>query len=229
MVSRRARGVLGIGVSAAVWAAVVLRPTPLAPEPLPAVQPSESPLDGRLADALHDVHARLRVAAPRLAPEERRTLAEVIVLEADRARLDPLLVLAVIEVESRFDATARSGAGAVGLMQLLEPTLESELARHGLERGDPHDPIINVQAGVRYLRRLMNSFRRQDVALMAYNAGPNRIVGYLREGEIPERFHVYPRRVNAALRRMRNAPRPPTVAVAREPGRPGAPEAAVQN
>ena len=229
MVSRRARGVVGIGVSAAVWAAVVLRPTPLAPEPPAAPSGSESPLDGRLADALHDVHARLKVAAPRLDAEARRTLAEVIVLEADRARLDPLLVLAVIEVESRFDTTARSTAGAVGLMQLLEPTLQSELARHGLEGGDPHDPTTNVRAGVRYLRRLMNSFRRQDVALMAYNAGPGRIVGYLREGEIPERFHVYPRRVNAVLRRMRSAPRPPTVAAAREPGRSPALETAVQN
>jgi soluble lytic murein transglycosylase-like protein len=219
-----------MGVSAAVWAAVVLRPTPLAPEAPPASSASESPLDGRLADALHDVHARLKVAAPRLDAEERRTLAEVIVLEADRARLDPLLVLAVIEVESRFDTTARSTAGAMGLMQLLEPTLRRELARHGLEGDDPHDPTTNVRAGVRYLRRLMNSFRRQDVALMAYNAGPNRIVGYMREGEIPERFHVYPRRVNAVLRRMRSMPpRPPTVAAAREPGRSPALETAVQN
>jgi hypothetical protein len=38
---------------------------------------------------------------------------------------------------------------------------------------------------------------------MAYNAGPNRILGYLREGPIPDRFHVYPRRVKAALRRLR--------------------------
>lgn len=205
-----------MGVSAAVWVAVALHPTPLAQEPLPSPQPSASPLDGRLADALHDVHARLKVAAPRLDADERRELAEVIVLEADRARLDPLLVLAVIEVESRFDATARSGAGAIGLMQVLEPTLRSELARDGLE-GDPHDSTTNVRAGVRYLRRLMNAFRRQDVALMAYNAGPGRIVGYLREGEIPERFHVYPRRVNAVLRRMRDANgRPPTVVSVRE-------------
>jgi len=230
MLSRRAKGVVGIGVSAAVWAAVALHPTPLAPETPSPTQPSQSPLDGRLADALHDVHGRLKLAAPRLDAEELRTLAEVIVLEADRARLDPLLVLAVIEVESRFDATARSGAGAIGLMQLLEPTLRSELARHGLEGGDPHDPTTNVRAGVRYLRRLMNSFRRQDVALMAYNAGPNRIVGYLREGEIPERFHVYPRRVNAVLRRMRSAAsRTATVAAAREPGRSSAPPTALQN
>jgi len=60
-----------------------------------------------------------------------------------------------------------------------------------------------VQAGVRYLRRLLDAFGHEEVALMAYNAGPNRILGYLREGEIPPRFHVYPRRVKAELRRLR--------------------------
>ncbi len=210
MVSRRARCMLGIGVSAVMWAVVGMFPTPLA---LDEPQAGDSPLEGRLAGALHDVHARLAAAAPGLVPEARREIAEVIVLESDRAQIDPMLVLAVIEVESSFDAAARSGAGAIGLMQLLEPTLRSELARHGLE-GDPEDPVANVRAGVRYLRRLMDAFPRHDQALMAYNAGPGRILGYIREGEIPARFHVYPRRVNAALRRMRNAPpRAPTVSV----------------
>ena len=86
-------------------------------------------------------------------------------------------------------------------MQLREPTLRSELRRHGLD-GDVSDPVTNVRAGVRYLRRLMKAFPREDVALMAYNAGPNRILGYLREGEIPDRFHAYPRRVKAVLRRL---------------------------
>jgi hypothetical protein len=54
----------------------------------------------------------------------------------------------------------------------------------------------------------MNAFPGEDVALMAYNAGPNRILGYLRAGEIPDRFHVYPRRVKAALRRLRTEPVP---------------------
>jgi hypothetical protein len=56
---------------------------------------------------------------------------------------------------------------------------------------------------------------------MAYNAGPNRILGYLREGEIPERFQAYPRRVQALHRKLRRnvtaAPVPPlAVASARD-------------
>jgi soluble lytic murein transglycosylase-like protein len=108
-------------------------------------------------------------------------------------------------VESSFDATARSPRGAAGLMQLREPTMRRERELAGLPPADPHDPIANVQSGVRYLRRLLDAFRREEVALMAYNAGPNRILGYLREGEIPERFRVYPRKVRSELRRLRRS------------------------
>jgi soluble lytic murein transglycosylase-like protein len=228
----RARGVLGMGVSAAVWAAVAFRPTALAEEARPIdPEPVAVPREGPVADALRAVQARLEEAAPGLDPEARAELATVIVLESDEAHLDPLLVLAVIEVESGFDVAALSGAGAIGLMQLRGPTLRRELERQGLE-GDPRDPVTNVRAGVRYLRRLMLAFPREDVALMAYNAGPNRILGYLRAGEIPERFHVYPRRVNAVLRRLRRGPTPhPVTAVtaAREPAMARGAVAALEN
>jgi soluble lytic murein transglycosylase-like protein len=90
-------------------------------------------------------------------------------------------------------------------MQLLEPTMRSELERAKLPAADPRDPVANVQAGVRYLRRLIDAFGDLDVALMAYNAGPNRIRGHMRNGGIPERFHVYPERVNRELARLRLA------------------------
>jgi soluble lytic murein transglycosylase-like protein len=203
----RARRVVGMGVGAAVWAVIALGPTDLARETPPAPAPGvpQEPPVGPLAEMVRRVEASLAERAPELDPGDRIELAATIVREADEARLDPLLVLAVIEVESRFDVAALSEAGAIGLMQLREPTLRRELRRHGIE-GDPLDPILNVRAGVRYLRRLMDSFPGEDVALMAYNAGPNRILGYLRGGVIPERFHVYPRRVKAVLRRLRREP-----------------------
>lgn len=196
-----ARGVVGMGMSAAVWAAVVLGPTSLSRETPPELAPEADGLPPALAQNFREIDERLADRVPTLGVDERGRLAAAIVREAEEANLDPLLVLAIIEVESRFDAEALSGAGAQGLMQLREPTLRSELRRHGLD-GDLRDPVTNVRAGVRYLRRLMNAFPREDVALMAYNAGPNRILGYLREGEIPDRFHVYPRRVKAVLRRL---------------------------
>jgi soluble lytic murein transglycosylase-like protein len=151
------------------------------------------------------VDAALEDRVDGLDDDARRLLARTVVAEAEAARIDPLLVLALIEVESAWDPAALSDRGALGLMQLREPTLRRELERNGLVLHDPHDPVANVRGGVRYLRRLLDAFGREEVALMAYNAGPNRILGYLRDGEIPERFLVYPRRVKAELRRLRRA------------------------
>jgi soluble lytic murein transglycosylase-like protein len=152
-------------------------------------------------------------------------IARTILAEAKEARLDPLLVLALIHVESSFDPLAVSSAGAAGLMQLLEPTMRAELERWKLPLADPTDPVANVKAGVRYLKRLIDAFEGDtDVALMAYNAGPNRIRGHLRRGGIPERFHEYPRRVNRELERLRAAlgaqPASPMMAQADTPPRP---------
>jgi hypothetical protein len=136
-----------------------------------------------------------------------RRLAAVINHESRHAGLDPLLVLALIHVESSFDPGAVSGAGAVGLMQLRGATLRQELERSGLAPvTDPLDPVGNVRAGIRYLRRLVRAFGSTELALMAYNAGPNRIGSYRRAGGIPERFYVYPRRIRGELERLRVAP-----------------------
>ena len=141
-----------------------------------------------------------------------------------RRRIDPLLVLALIEVESALRPGRRSPSrGARGLMQLREPTLRREVERARARVGRTRTiPSSNVQAGIRYLRRLLDAFGREEVALMAYNAGPNRILGYLREGEIPERFHVYPRRVDGRA----PPPAPEPRAQARAPGGRAAPSRA---
>jgi soluble lytic murein transglycosylase-like protein len=136
-----------------------------------------------------------------------RQLASVIHEESRHAGLDPLLVLALIHVESSLDPLAESGAGAVGLMQLREPTMRNEIKRWGLAPADPLDPVANVRAGIRYLRRLVRLFGNTNVALMAYNAGPNRIGSYRRAGQIPERFFAYPRRIQGELERLRSAQR----------------------
>ena len=231
MRSPRPAGLAGASVAVAVWAAVTFFPAeldvgarPLVPsERGPALAVGAEPGPAGFVERLDD---QLAARIPRLEDRERRQLARTIVAEAEGARIDPLLVLAVIEVESRFDPAARSHRGAGGLMQLLEPTLRRELERSNLPHGDLHDPVTNVRAGVRYLRRLLDAFGREEVALMAYNAGPNRILGYLREGGIPERFHVYPRRVKAEHRKLRRSLSPSTgaaVADATEPPRPAGP------
>jgi hypothetical protein len=89
-----------------------------------------------------------------------------------RAALDtriPLsLLVAVAEQESRWDPSARSHAGAQGLLQLM-PATAKEL------RLDPNVPSSNILAGARYLRRMFDRFGQTDLALAAYNAGPSAV------------------------------------------------------
>ncbi len=159
---------------------------------------------------LGELERLLAERMPALPESDRTRLADVIYDEARDGSLDPLLVLAVIAVESGFDHGAESDRGAVGLMQLRPSTLRHEAERSGLDSDDPGDPVFNVRAGVRYFRRLLRAFGSTDVALMAYNAGPNRILRYLQdEGAIPDRFLVYPKRVKGELRRLRGGPPAP--------------------
>lgn len=95
-----------------------------------------------------------------------------------RFSLDPVAVLAVILVESRFDSDAVSPQGAMGLMQLQAETAR-ELAE---DLGIPwtsdqllHDPETNVLLGTYYLSRLVHRFGDLDLALAAFNAGPGRV------------------------------------------------------
>jgi soluble lytic murein transglycosylase-like protein len=93
--------------------------------------------------------------------------AEKLVREAaERHKVDPALVRAVIETESNWNPAARSHKGAVGLMQLIPSTA----MRFGVY--DAYNPKQNVDAGVKYLKTLLERYRGNlDLALAAYNAG----------------------------------------------------------
>ena len=135
----------------------------------------------------------LRVRAPQLGLEIRRRVAVAITEEADRARFDPLFVLALIDVESDFAQDAVSYAGARGLMQLRPQTLEYIAGKEGVKLTATEiyrDPAMQVRLGIRYLSTLEKRFGNLNLALMAYNAGPERIRQSLIEGDI-ERFKGY--------------------------------------
>jgi soluble lytic murein transglycosylase-like protein len=78
------------------------------------------------------------------------------------------MLVAVAEVESRFQPNARSSADARGLLQVLPSTAASL-------RLDPDTPAANVLAGARYLKLLLDRYSRTDLALAAYNAGPTAV------------------------------------------------------
>ncbi len=101
-------------------------------------------------------------------------------LVRDKSRacgLEPELLYAVIEQESRFQAQAVSPKGAAGLMQLMPATQ----ATYGV--ANPFDPERNVATGARFLQSLLGRFGNLSLALAAYNAGPETVA---RCGGIPD-------------------------------------------
>lgn len=189
-------GVVGLGCLG--WAAPRIEAASAPPAPL-VVDEVLDP-DAQIIDAV------LARRAPELGLTLRRQLGVVIAAESRRAGYDPLLILAVIDVESDFDEGAVSNKGARGLMQVKPSTLHYVAGREGLRltrREVAEDPTVSVRLGIRYLRDLQDQFGGDlDLALMAYNAGPTRIRRALKQKQ-DQRFRRYPALVRRDFRKFR--------------------------
>ncbi len=132
--------------------------------------------------------ARSMRLAGRLLATPDPLLAEAIERYARERNLEPRLVQAVVQVESGYNQRARSNKGAIGLMQLM-PGTASDLAVE-----DPWDPEQNLRGGTSYLRQMLDRFGDLELALAAYNAGPEAVTKY---GGIPpyEETRNYVRRI----------------------------------
>jgi soluble lytic murein transglycosylase-like protein len=100
-----------------------------------------------------------------------------ITAAATKHGIDPALLKGLIRQESNFNATARSGAGAQGLTQLMPGTAA------GLGVTDANDPAQAIDGGAKYLKQQLDRFGGDtSKALAAYNAGPGAVA---KHGGIP--------------------------------------------
>jgi soluble lytic murein transglycosylase len=100
--------------------------------------------------------------------------------------LNPALLAAVIDEESKFRADAKSSAGAIGLMQLLPDTAKGIAIHTGGSKfvtSDLYDPEINVRYGAWYLHHLLQKYGDERLALAAYNAGQQNVDSWRAEGK----------------------------------------------
>lgn len=121
-----------------------------------------------------------------------QTLTNVLYSNSRQFGYDPLLLLAVINVESVFNPKAlgrfRSGnlSGAMGLMQLKFATAQETAAMLNITLQSPEDllkPDINLILGTAYLAKLISRFRSFKLGIIAYNIGPEKVKSTMRNKE----------------------------------------------
>lgn len=132
-------------------------------------------------------------------------LSQLIVDKAHEIGVDPLMLLAVIDVESRFDPCARSHRGAKGLMQVMPRRILGVQAVQQAYAFQTHlffEPHWNIAFGADYLGQLLERFACVDAALAAYNTGPTRVSRWLRNSGALLNTR-YPRKVKRRWEELR--------------------------
>ena len=155
--------------------AKMVRSSATKPSPCPTVQ-SQSPRTASAPVSNVGPAVKLGIPAefrkPMSGPEQKKLMVSILKMSSG-FRLDPRLVMAVIQQESSFDPNAKSPKNAQGLMQLIPETAERFAVK------DPFDPIENVRGGMAYLRWLLAYFKGDvTLVLAAYNAGEGAVDKY---------------------------------------------------
>ena len=124
-------------------------------------------------DAFHQEMARINTAIRRDFFANAMPFGDIIHEKSQKYDVDPALVAAVMETESRFHKGAQSAVGARGLMQLM-PRTGRWLGARNL-----YDPAQNVDAGVKYIKYLQGRFDGNlKKTIAAYNAGEGNVKRY---------------------------------------------------
>ena len=103
---------------------------------------------------------------------------DLILEYSTQYELDPVLVASVINVESKYNTSALSSAGAVGLMQ-VKPSTATWIMDEDITQEQLTEPELNIKVGCLYLSQLLEQFNNLECALAGYNAGPNNVETWL--------------------------------------------------
>jgi len=134
---------------------------------VPAVEESAAALNPRMRGALDYVSRRYRVSTEALQP----IFATAQVVGRD-LHLDPLLIIAVIGVESGFNPFSQSVFGAQGLMQVV-PRFHMDKLPEEADRSDFLDPVVNVQVGAKVLKESISRFGGLESGLQQFGGNLN--------------------------------------------------------
>jgi len=118
------------------------------------------------------VEEALEQAAPSGGLLETTPYGEIISAISEAHGVDPLLVRALIQVESNYRPKAKSPRGAMGLMQLTPSTARE------YNVANPFDPRANIEAGIKHLKALLDRLGSTEMALAAYNAGEGAVARF---------------------------------------------------
>lgn len=113
-----------------------------------------------------------------------QTYSMYVTKYAEKYNVPQYMIYAVIRTESKFDSNAVSGVGAVGLMQLMPETftwISNDLLGERLPASMAYDPETNIRYGTYLLSRLYSRYGDWNATLAAYNAGPGRVDGWLKD------------------------------------------------
>jgi hypothetical protein len=191
------------GVAAVLF--LLVQGTALVPSKEVSLSPAFGPIrfdqDGLLAERTDSVdNERYRVIANylsrryRIAPDATEQLVGAAYDVGQQVGLDPLLILAVVAIESRFNPIAESGMGAKGLMQVIPKYHQDKLIEHGGEEA-VLDPMTNILLGARILKEYIRRMGSLEAGLQFYN------------GALSDPTSQYAQKVIAEQERLRQAVR----------------------
>ena len=137
-----------------------------------------------LADRLPKTESTLPLVYP---SGYRRTICDA----AGVYKVDPLWLHAIIWQESKYNPDAKSGAAARGLMQFIPETAQAVASKIGMPAPSVeklYDPAVSIQLGAAYWSSLLKEFESPELALAAYNGGPQNVQRWLSKSADPELF-----------------------------------------